>query len=307
MALKSPLHGIQQHRRRYDDGVLGQIGRIFKFDPTLVTFTPGMAKRATSVFETAPIVQGKWDGTGTGDLLEGAIGSRIIDNFYESFDSYQGSISLWVTPEWDGNDGKSHYLFRNGSAAISIFKNSSNFLQLNVPFGSVTADISGWTAGTTYHVVARWDSDNSLDGTNYICISINDAHTFGKSSSFTPDTVGIGGVRIGNTAGTVDADAIIEGLTVYRRPLFDGTYGVAANWDDSGPIDEINAIYNAGSGQDPCLVTGSWDIVFCLPTDSTAGAIVTGTGEAWSHPHSSGVLEHQWLFGETLGGCVQWK
>lgn len=32
------------------------------FNPNLVTFTAGMAKRATSVFAAAPIVQGKRDG-----------------------------------------------------------------------------------------------------------------------------------------------------------------------------------------------------------------------------------------------------
>ena len=44
-----------------------------------------------------------------------------------------------------------------------------------------------FVAGTTYHIVARWDSNNTLDGTNYLCISVNDTHTFGLSSSYTPE------------------------------------------------------------------------------------------------------------------------
>jgi hypothetical protein len=80
-------------------------------------------------------------------------------------------------------------------------------------------------------------------------------------------------------------NAIIEGLTIYRRPLFDGTYGT-----DVGNGDEINLIYNSGTGKDPTLVTGSWDVVFALPTNASTGALATGTGNAWSHPHASNLL-----------------
>ncbi|MHA2118163.1 MAG: LamG domain-containing protein, partial [Candidatus Thorarchaeota archaeon] len=254
-----------------------------------------MAKRATSVFETAPIIQGDWDGTGTGDVINTQNASEIHDAFDDIFDNYQGSVVCWITPEWNGNDGLYHEIITDRSTGtFRLRKLDTNFLQLTAGNRSATVDISGWTAGTTYFVVGRWDTKNTLDGTNFFCISINDSHTFSQSGAVS--LLNFGAYGIGNSGiGSRNADAIIEGLTVYRRLLFDGTYGVAANWDDSGPIDEINAIYNAGSGQDPCLVTGSWDVVFCLPTDSTAGALVTGTGEAWSHPHSSGVLEHQWL------------
>ena len=80
-------------------------------------------------------------------------------------------------------------------------------------------------------------------------------------------------------------DSIIEGLTVYRRPLWDGSTGT-----NVGNGDEINLIHAAGAGADPCLITGSWDVVLCLPTNSTAEEIVTGEFEAWSHPHSSAEL-----------------
>ena len=67
------------------------------------------------------------------------------------------------------------------------------------------------------------------------------------------------------------ANARIEALTIYRRPLFDGTYGV-----DVGNGDEIAAIYNSGNFADPCEITGSWDVVVCFPTDATPGALVSG-------------------------------
>lgn len=46
---------------------------------------------------------------------------------------------------------------------------------------------------------------------------------------------------------------------------------------------------------DPSTVLGSWDEVLFLPTNSTVGALTTGTGEAWSHPHSSNLLTDGWM------------
>ena len=68
--------------------------------------------------------------------------------------------------------------------------------------------------------------------------------------------------------------------------LHDGTYGV----DLQGNGDEINLIYNAGAGTDPTEITGSWDVVFCVPTNATPGILATGSTDAWSHPHSAEVL-----------------
>jgi len=39
--------------------------------------------------------------------------------------------------------------------------------------------------------------------------------------------------------------------------------------------------------KDPCTITGSFDVVLAVPTDSTPAALVTGEGNAWSHPHDS--------------------
>jgi hypothetical protein len=96
-------------------------------------------------------------------------------------------------------------------------------------------------------------------------------------------------------------NAIIEGLTIYRRPLFDGTYGT-----DVGNGDEINLIYNSGTGKDPTLVTGSWDVVFALPTNASTGALATGTGNAWSHPHASNLLYTSTVAPLTMSSTIDW-
>lgn len=55
--------------------------------------------------------------------------------------------------------------------------------------------------------------------------------------------------------------------------------------------------------KDPTTVTGAFDIVACLPTNSTPGALVSGPGEMWSAPHGSNVVEHGWMEdGGYLGG-----
>ena len=241
------------------------------FDPNLCTFTPSMAKRtAPGPFAAAPIVQGKWDSSGVPDAVTFSRGSQVASNWYDNIDPYQGSIVFWITPEWNGNDGKRHDIVV-ASNYIYIIKHADNRLYANFTSGlTLSLSASGWVAGTTYCVVVRWDSKNTLDGTNYICATVDDAHTFGDSSTAAAGApsstayIGSGGA----TGTEYPANAIIEGLTIYRRVLFDGAYGVNV----SG-VDEVAAI---SAGVDPCLVTGSWDVCFALPTDSSVGALVTG-------------------------------
>lgn len=266
----------------------------FKFLKSLATFTPGMAKRsAPGPFTAAPIVQG--DGNNayglTDDVLSLARGSQIAGNWYARCDPYQGAFVMWMTPEF------AYDLYSGAGDAYIWYINSNYYLayeydndRYNLTIGgqSMTAS-SNIAAGTTYNLVARWDTNNTIDGTNYASLSINDSHTFGISTQ--PTVSAADSLIYIGTNGTTGAGSIIpEGSTIYRRVLFDGTYGV-----DVGAGDELAAIYNGGVGKDPTLVTGSWDVVFCMPTNSSVGALVSGEGEAWSHPHSSAVLGETFL------------
>jgi hypothetical protein len=283
--------------------MMGGGPKPWEFNPSgTLTFTPSMAKRATSVFAASPIVQGKRDGTATSDLVYISPGTLVAGTaFYPNIDRNQGSICFRITPEWNGNDGVSHYLTPWNTGWISLYKSSGGILVLtngNIADLMTTVDISGWVAGTTYNVIARWDSKNTLDGTNYACISINDTHTFGCTSAISLSSSLSGDGYLGTTSASASpANAIIEGLTIYRRVLYDGTYGV-----NVGNGDEVNLI---SAGVDPTTITGSWDVVFCLPTNATAGALTTGTGNAWSHPHSSNLLTRGFLSDSYYGGG-QW-
>lgn len=276
-----------------DTGLSGLTGIIqggytWKPDPTAGTFTASMAKRtAPGPFATAPIVQGKLDGTGTPDALSFSRGELLgnqMQYLYADFDPYQGSIVFWITPEWNGNDGVTHGLFSFAGGSFRGYKHANGNLYFTANGLYVATSVAGWLAGTTYAIVLRWKSYNPIDNSNKLCISINDSHLLGGSGTLTVNAPSAT-LTLGSVLSASDVpDAIIEGFTIYRRPLFDGTYGV-----DVGNGDEIALIYAAGAGADPCRITGSWDVCLCVPTNSTAGALTTGTGNAWSHPHGSNI------------------
>lgn len=295
-----PSDNILHYPRMTHFRVMGQSGiATFDFDSNSITFTAAMAKRKPGgqPFGAGIPVQGKADSSGTPDVLTFPQGAQISSNWYANFDPYQGSIVMWVTPEWSGNDNLKHVLLQ-WSANGSIYKDTDNKLYLSVASAkTVSTSISTWAAGTTYLVIVRWDSRNTLDGTNYCCITINNAGTFGQASSYTPE-VSSANIAIGCDGTSYPANAIISGLTVYRRMLWDGTYGV-----DEANGNELAQIYNSGSGNDPTNVTGSWDAVFCLPTDASVGTLAT-TAQAWSHPHGSEIISD--AFGQTTYGSSAW-
>jgi hypothetical protein len=263
----------------------------FPFDYSKTTFTAAMAKRnSAGPFAAGVVSQGNRAASASAmDVVSYTDGTKIAGTyFYPRTDYSQGTVVFWVTPEWNGNEAVNRLLWGNVNA-ISVSKTDSGLLLFRVNAVNIHyIDISAWTAGTTYCVAISWDIYNPIDGTNFARISVNDVHSFGRTSTWTPVQ---GDGYIGGMGATwSSANALIEGLTVYRRCLYDGAYGVNVNNGD-----ELNLIFAAGAGADPCTITGSWDVCLCVPTNSTVGALATGTGEAWSHPHSSNLLTDGWL------------
>jgi hypothetical protein len=257
-------------------------------DLSASTFTAKMAKRnGGGPFAGGVTVQGI-SGAGKGDILTYDYKyNRIEDFFYHTLDFSQGTLTMWVTPSWNGSDDVRRMLFSDYSG-IRLEKRGSDLVFQIIPWTlSGSYNISDWQEGETYLIIVRWDTNNTIDGSNHISFTVNNITAFTANSTdyrgFIGGTspLGIGGYR---HTGDYPANANIEGLTIYRRVLFDGTYGT-----DIGNGNEIEQIYNSGSGKDPTEITGSWDVVFCLPTDGSTGEL-TSDNQAWSMPHSSNLL-----------------
>ena len=134
-------------------------------------------------------------------------------------------------------------------------------------------------AGNTYRIEVRWDSRNPISGANHVCISIDDDTACGYTTTWTPETPAAT-IYIGSDESSLDpTNAIIEGLTISRLPYYDGSGGI-----DLGVGDVI------ASNADKTQLTGPWDIVFGLPTNSSTGVLSSGTGNAWSHPHRANLF-----------------
>jgi len=245
------------------------------------TFTPNMSKRnSAGPFAAGPIVQGHYDGTTSDTITIGSTNTQISGNFYSFNDWNQGSIVFWYTPE--RVPVSSTRIVGNATAGQPMITADSTSVSLTpggMGFVAVSKSLT-WTPGNTYLIVARWNVISPIDGINYASISVDNVHTFGRTSTWSPDTQNF---TIGTTLNS--ANGIIEGLTIYRRVLFDGTYGTNVSNGN-----ELTQIYNSGTGKDPTLITGSWDVVFALPTNASTGTLTTGTGNAWSHPHLSNLL-----------------
>lgn len=262
------------------------------FDPDLVAFTPSMDKRLSpGPFYTAPIHQGAWDVTGTPDVVtlpRGDLTGNQAQLTYANLDPYQGSFVLWITPEWDVDTSGSKYFFDFGT--ILLRTNGADGLWFSFHDGGswnhVNVDITAWVAGTAYLVIGRWDTRNPLDGVNGMCLSVNNVHTYGVNDLDGEAAEPIADMYLGcSDASAQGANAIVEGFTLYRRPLLSGDgYGIRPMNGNRYSNDEMLNIYAAGVGADPVLITGSEGVCTCVPTNSTAEALASGDGEAWSWP-----------------------
>ena len=135
-------------------------------------FTPGMAKRdGPGPFDAAPIVQGdpnNLDGR-TDDLLSFPRGTQVRNNFHANFDTDQGSVVLWWTPEYGASSlsgAGDHYVWYVSASYFLAYEYDTDRFNLTVGGQSLTV-ASAIASGTTYVLIARWDTRNTLDGVSY--------------------------------------------------------------------------------------------------------------------------------------------
>ena len=180
----------------------------------------------------------------TGSTLTFNRGAQISGNNYEKINTNQGTISMWIKPNWDGNDStlKVFYL-SDSNSYIRLHKAGTNlqFQLYDLGAGNLkTAQISlsSWASGTWYYVTARWDVDNPVSGSNNMEIYIN-----GSTSGATNNT-------------TAFTNVIYPGVNNSIGSRIDGTQSAQALIDDFAIFDrvltttEITNIYNSGTGRE---------------------------------------------------------
>ncbi|PIZ46502.1 hypothetical protein COY32_03170, partial [candidate division WWE3 bacterium CG_4_10_14_0_2_um_filter_41_14] len=192
-------------------------------------------------------------------------GNQISGNNYENINTNQGTISFWVKPDWDWNDNKWHQIYRGHTSAdyFSINKLDSTYnnafkFQIYGGSGNISATNYGlgWTSGTWHHVIARWDWDNTVDGTSYIQMYIDGVATAGSASPaagspYAPSDIQV----IGNNAlsGNKPSNALIDDFAIYDRVL---------------STTEIADLYNSGTGREAGYVADS-SLKFYAKLDGT--------------------------------------
>ncbi len=269
--------------------------RGMRYQRALSTTTPGVGRRA-----------GSTDGTNavyipSGDVVSFGRGNQVAGNFYQRFDGTQGTIVVKLTME------KASTYFTGSSLALEAnegayrIRYSGATQQWDFTAGTKSVYVNDtWAQGDVRILIGRWDTKKTLDGTNYLCLTINDANSFGSAT--TPTASAPATFWIGSNNSTARFPALYEGFTICRRVLYDGTYGVQPS-DGDYAADELAAIYNAGAFRDPARVVPIEDIVFQLAPLASSGALTT-TNEAWSFPHSSDLGDEPFLTKGFYGGAA---
>ncbi len=141
--------------------------------------------------------------------------------------SVEGMIGVWIKPNWNGNDGKNHTLWKTESTTgrqLSLTKSEGSLLRaaIQTPEGWTVSrgDVSGWKAGEWHHVVVGWTSH--LGNTVGLPLWIDRVAVDGQITSH-------GVFKRGQTPNTLElSDATFDELIV--RPDFnsEGRYGMVA-------------------------------------------------------------------------------
>jgi len=141
------------------------------FDGTAAAISKGgrirLADSATGPFSFVPGVCG------------GAVRILATDCRYQTngrFPAAAGTLAFWIRPQWDGKDPRGRYLFTLYGAPHLPDAYRRNRWSIGTRGGmltwtihgrdgrvavTLTADISGWRAGSWHHVAATWSGINS--------------------------------------------------------------------------------------------------------------------------------------------------
>lgn len=161
-------------------------------------------------------------GLGTGYTWSGAIHSSASTRAagslkYATASNIQasaGTVSFWVKPLWEGDDGREHVFFDTDTSAgtLKLYKTTGDDLILYDGTNTATVDISAWDKDSWHHVVGTWDGSSFLD--LYV-----DATAGTGSGAYSAPTLGTS-IYVGQSKTNASlANSVIADLRIYDTGL----------------------------------------------------------------------------------------
>lgn len=257
------------------------------------TFTSAMSYRTGKLSQSLPV---NGHGSGSfGDVVAYPPGSNFNGNRYARINANQGALSVWVKPHWNGNDTTTRVLLDTANPSpIRIVKGTGTTLTMTVGGQNATAQVGAWSAGTWYHLAARWDKNNVVTGSNYFELYVDNVLK-GQSTSAPTGTTS-GNIFIGcGTSGGSQAGVDFDDLAIWSRPI---------------TTTEIGNIYNSGNAAEAGIIADVALLTYVKFDGS--GNLTSGTNTAmgcswpWAANHAtngdfeSGTAGWQMSYG-TLG------
>lgn len=179
------------------------------------------AVQAEEAGAASPYVDGdqgsgySWSGTAH-DSTSSLSGSTLTYANTGNLSASAGTISFWVSPNWDGDVTTERNFFdaQTSAGRLRIYKNTSNNLVFTDGTNSSSTSISGWTSGSWYHVAATWGNGN-------IELFVNGTSATAAGAFVTP-TLGSNFYLGANNSGSNQAAAVITDMRIYSSALSAG-------------------------------------------------------------------------------------
>ncbi len=146
--------------------------------------------------------------------------------FYASagnINSAEGTIELWIKPNWNGNDSKHHYILQHGNAGgLLIGKDSANNLRLILNrYGAVGGaeldtgvNVADWQANQWQHISFTWSSSQKA-----IRIYVNGVLRASRSFNQTLPTINSDRIQIGGDGNSGFLESVIDEMGIYNVAL----------------------------------------------------------------------------------------
>jgi hypothetical protein len=166
-----------------------------------------------------------------------------------NFDTQQGTLEMYVKPDWNGNDGENHTIFFSGNSSTNnsffiyksdtnklIFKTSDNMSNSN---NNPSMGVSSWVKNTWYHLAFTWDGSGAkeiyIDG--HLRASVANSkmpnRTFSKiyigtsPEAFYDINGTIDELRISSVVRSPDDFRDYKAMGTYESPIIDATETVS--------------------------------------------------------------------------------